>query len=163
MKKENYFDFIDRCLKDLTTGRIRVSRRDRQYVSANLQRAGYGTKRSFQNTDELIDAYIDGMDDVEAMLVFEHLRITQGDLPDPLDVLEDWTDLSRREYLGIRIIVKLNHLGVESFNFSQWVIDHFGSQFVDADGRIAYRNEKLMLVLDRVLAEMVNIAGKRDD
>jgi hypothetical protein len=163
VKKENYFDFIDRCLKDLTTGRIRVSRRDRQHVSANLQRAGYGTKRSFQNTDELIDAYIDGMDDVEAMLVFEHLRLTQGDLPDPLEVLEDWTDLSRREYLGIRIIVKLNHLGVESSDFSRWVIDHCGSQFVDADGRIAYRNEKLMLVLDRILAEMVNIAGRRDD
>jgi hypothetical protein len=156
MKKEGYFEFVERCLKDLTTGRIRVSKRDQQRVAANLRRAGSGSKRSFRDSDELTDAYVDGMDDIEAMLVFEHLRLTQGDLPDPIDELADWTDLSRREYVGIRIIVKLNLLGVVSTDFPNWVSQHCGNRFIGEDGRIAFADEARMLELDQALADLVH-------
>jgi len=150
-KRESYFDFLDRCLKDIRTGKLYPAKRDREQINKNLERAGLAGKQSFGSSEELLGDYFGGMDVIEKFMVIEHVRVLQGGLPDPLEDLASWTDLTLREYLVIRIIVKLNALGVEKNEYAQWVGSQIGKRFLNSSGTIAFADEELTLELDRML------------
>jgi hypothetical protein len=158
-RKEGYFEFITRCLKDLRTGRLYPAKRDQARITQNLARAGLQGKKSFETVQELVEDYFEGMDEIEAMLVLEHVRITEGGLPDALENLEEWTSLERREYLVIRVMVKLNALKVEKDDYARWVGAQVGERFLNANGGIAVKDEKLMLELDGILESMLGNLG----
>ena len=157
-KRGSYFDFLDRCLKDIRTGKLYPAKRDQERIQKNLERAGHGGKRSFGSSEELLGDYFSGMDEIETFMVIEHVRVLQGGLPDPLEDFAAWTDLPLREYLIIRIIVKLNALGVEKNEYAQWVGSEIGERFLNSSGRIAFADEELILELDRLLDERLRKA-----
>lgn len=159
-KRGRYFEFLDRCLKDIRTGKLYPAARDRDRINANLDRAGLAGKRSFKNAEELLVDYLEGMDEVEAVLLYEHARIQKEELPDPLEDLETWTDLPLHDYLVIRITVKLNALGADKNKYPQWVSDHIGTRYLSPSGQIAFADQELIFELDRVLDKKLLEAKK---
>ena len=68
--------------------------------------------------------------------------------------------MGRREYLVIRIIVKLNYLKVDVGDITDWVREHVGAHYVNLKGRIAFEDEARMLELDRILDARIAAAPR---
>jgi len=159
---EGILSFVDRCLGSADTGKRYLSRRDQDQLRKDFAMVGRDVNRPFRNEAELLRTYLRTVDDAKCFLIYEHLRLRDPALADPLDNLETMTGMGRRKYLVIRILAKLNYLTVDLDALDHWVREHIGAQYLDDTGRIAFEDEALMLALDRMLASRIATTSRSE-
>lgn len=148
--------FLQRCLTEAGTGKLYLSKPDRDRLRRDFAKAGYDVAKAFAGEEALLDAYLRTRDPVSFMWIYERCRLRSADLPDPLDAFPAWVRLTRREYLRLRIFAKLCVLEVAIEDFDRWVRDECGTRFMTVGGTIGFANERRVLELDRLLAARIH-------
>lgn len=167
-KNKGLLSFIDRCLTDVRTGKVILSKRDQKLLRREFASIGRDVRRPFKDEEDLLHAFFRTLDEVDFFLFYEKLRLIVSDDDDPLDDLSAWTDISQSAYLAIRIIAKLNLLRADGENLEDWVCEHFGDGYMNNEGRIAFEDEARMIEFDKVLEDSTRptrgrrIPGRRD-
>lgn len=154
-KQEYILSFVDRCLADARTGKLYLTKCDRQQLQKTFALAGHDVKRPFKDEESLLRAYFESLDEIDVFMVYEHLRLHEAGHEDPLENLSRLTNLSRLEYLVLRIIVKVNFLKGDTDRLDAWILKHAGERYINQTGRIAFDDEERMLELDRLLEDHI--------
>jgi len=159
-KKESILKFVDRCLTNAKTGQIYLCKRDQERLRKEFASIGRDVRLPFNDEEELLRRYFDTLNEIDSFMLIEHFRLYKPGQEDPLDDLAGWTDMSRRQYLVIRLVSKLNYLNVDLNDLTNWVREHVGARYVNLKDQIAFEDEERMLELDRILEARIAAAPR---
>lgn len=144
---------LDRCLRDVKTGRLWLSAADRQKYQSRFGELGVKAGESFDGEEALLSAWCQSLSPERGIVLYEVARLTDPSLPPLVTDLERWPKEQREEYLRLRIQAKLHHLFETKEIILAWLKTYLDDRCVARKGTIEFDGEAIV-ELDRVLTEM---------
>jgi len=161
--QQDLFAFLDRCIKDIGSGTIYLSKQDRERYRKAFALVGRDVRRGFGCQNDLLGTYLRSLPPKRFFIVYEVARVLNPKLADPLDDFERWPAIEREDYLAVRILTKLNVLRADLNHLESWIQDHIGAHYLSVEGGLDFDDEERILELDRMLALRVAEKFKQDE
>jgi len=153
---------LDRCLRDVKTGRLWLSAADRQKYQSRFGELGVKAGESFDGEEALLSAWCQSLSPERGIVLYEVARLDDPSLPPLVTDLERWPKEQRQEYLLLRIQAKLHHLFETKEVILAWLKTYLDERCVVLKGTLEFDGESIV-ELDRVLTEMVEKGRKTPD
>ncbi len=155
--------FLDRCLEDTLTGKLYLSKTDRETLRRLFARAGRDARRPFRDSRDLLHVYFESLPSHAFLLLYEHLRLFLPDLADLSNRLDAFGDVSLREYLGIQLTVKLHYLFPDPAAIRAWLRANHCERFLSDQHVIEIDDAAEALALDRELTLLIARKLEQED
>lgn len=153
---------LDRCLRDVKTGRLWLSVADRQKYQSRFGELGVKAGESFDGEEAVLSAWCQSLSPERGIVLYEVARLTDPSLPPLVPDLERWPKAQREEYLLLRIQAKLHHLFETKEIILAWLETYLDERGAALKGMVEFDAEAIV-ELDRVLTEMVEQERKTAD
>lgn len=153
---------LDRCLRDVKTGRLWLSAADRQKYQQRFGELGVKVGESFDGEEALLSAWCQSLSPERGIVLYEVARLTDPSLPPLVTDLERWPKEQREEYLLLRIQAKLHHLFETKEVILAWLKTYLDERGAALKGTVEFDGEAIV-ELDRVLTEIVEKGRKTAD
>ena len=150
-------NLLDRCLRDVKTGRLWLSAADRKKYQSPFGELGVKVSKPFANEETLLNAWCHSLTPEHGIVLYELARLADPSLPPLVTDLDRWPKAQREEYLLLRIRAKLHHLFEAKEVIRAWLTAYLRNHHEPREG-IDDSDGTAIADLDRVLTEMI---GKR--
>ncbi len=109
-RNRKHLTLIERCLRDVKTGKLWLSAADRRKYQSRFGELGVEVSQHFTGEEALLSAWCQSLSPERGIVLYERTRLTDSSLPPLVTDLERWPKAQREEYLLLRIQAKLHHL-----------------------------------------------------
>ena len=144
---------LDRCLRDVKTGRLWLSAAARQKYQSRFGELGVKAGESFDGEEAVLSAWCQSLSPERGIVLYEVARLTDPSLPPLVTDLERWPKEQREEYLLLRIQAKLHHLFETREIILAWLETYLNDRV--ALKETAGVDGEAIVDLDRVLTELI--------
>jgi hypothetical protein len=145
---------LERCLRDVKTGKIWLSAADRCKYQSRFGELGVEVSQPFTGEEALLSTWCQSLSTERGIVLYELVRLTDPSLPLLVTDLERWPKEQREEYLLLRIQAKLHHLFETMEVILAW-LDAYQCERYLTPGVADEFDGAAIVELDRVLTEMI--------
>jgi hypothetical protein len=158
-RNRKHLTLLERCLRDVKTGKLWLSAADRRKYQSRFGELGVEVSKPFTGEEALLSAWCQSLSTERGIVLYELARLTDPTLPPLVADLERWPKAQREEYLLLRIQAKLHHLFETKEVILAWLEAYQCDRYL-TPGETGEFDGAAIVELDRVLTEMIE--GKPD-
>jgi hypothetical protein len=158
-RNRKHLTLLDRCLRDVKTGKLWLSAADWRKYQSRFGVLGVEVSQPFTGEEALLSTWCQSLTPERGIVLYELTRLTDSSLPPLVTDLERWPKAQREEYLMLRIQAKLHHLFETQEIILTW-LEAYQCECYLKPGETGEFDGAAIVELDRVLTEMIE--GKPD-
>ena len=147
-------NLLDRCLRDVKTGKLWLSPTDRRRYQERFGELGVKVSEPFAGEEALLSAWCQSLSPERGIVLYELVRLDDPSLPPLVTDLEHWPKAQREEYLLLRIQAKLHHLFEIREVIDAWLEAYLCDRCVALKGTLEFDGEAIV-ELDQALTELI--------
>lgn len=154
-------NLLDRCLRDVKSGKLWLSAIDRRKYLYRFGRLGVKVSKPFAGEEALLNAWCQSLSPEHGIVLYELARLADPSLPPLVTDLDRWPKARREQYLMLRIQARLHHLFETEEAIRAWLDAYLSDRHATLKGTVEFDGE-VIVDLDRALTELVGKESKTD-
>lgn len=147
-------NLLERCLRDVKTGKLWLSAADRRKYQSRFGELGVEVSQPFTGEEALLSAWCQSLSTERGIVLYELARLEDPSLPPLVTDLERWPKAQREKYLLLRIQARLHYLFETKEVIAAWLEAYQCDRYL-TPGETGEFDGAAIVELDRVLTAMI--------